>query len=864
MFIREQDLHTSIKDELKNTLYQQDYASIFKTGVGKDSGGVYQDLSNKVRGQTHVKVEGFSANNAVSNGDFNNGTAGWQGFNSTISASNNTLENTGNGTTATPYTASNLFYLVPGHKYYVSINARVTNAVCSSINIRIPSTPVQDVKAQAAPAQNTWYKISEQFTPATGGAVGILIWHNYASAAIASGKVMEVRDVICIDLTVLFGAGNEPAKAQCDFMFDHYINGLQGVGSDSIVSRGKNLLPLLDNQIGNINGTDEIWIDPTSTTRRSTRIKARPNTSYVFSISGNYRMSWADVDLNNRLLAGSTAWQSGSVNIVTSPSTAYLFISVSRNDNAAFTQDDFPLLAQFEEGLTPTTYEAYKSTSLSFILPEGMNLNRLPNGVTDTIEEINGVMTLTKRTAELTLVSGNVGAVTTGIYLDYAYITVADSNLESNILGTYILQGFPEVSHTGFDTDINMYKTFAANILGEQRVYFTFTKGTTLSQAQALINGLKLIYQLVTPQVYVEGKNSFNVEGTLEAYSNGTIYQELATSKNSCNAKLYLDYNLNDKALVLYNGRAINRLGKRAILKGNDYRPNILTNGDFQIWQRGQSFDKTVTTGRFYAADRWCCFRNSYAAGLTVVKNGKWISIINPSDGNIAMMQQSLEQATVRALRGKTITVSIKVKSDQSGRRLRVYIPYSKTVELVPGAVNDGTIIGVESVISNNDFTIISATGVVPDDANGLAVHINAFSGAETLTIEYVKLEVNDHATSFIPKNYGEELALCQRYCIPLASKVLNFYAYSTNNIWFETDLPSKMRVNPTLIGNIETTNFTIQNYNTNKVNGFSVSSVNMFENQLSLIVLKNAHGLTGNYCLQFVPGVNSYLDAEI
>ncbi|MGN6715299.1 hypothetical protein, partial [Anaerocolumna jejuensis] len=29
---------------------------------------------------------------------------------------------------------------------------------------------------------------------------------------------------------------------------------------------------------------------------------------------------------------------------------------------------------------------------------------------------------------------------------------------------------------------------------------------------------------------------------------------------------------------------------------------------------------------------------------------------------------------------------------------------------------------------------------------------------------EWIKLEVNDHATPFIPRSYGEELAMCKRY----------------------------------------------------------------------------------------------------
>ena len=55
-------------------------------------------------------------------------------------------------------------------------------------------------------------------------------------------------------------------------------------------------------------------------------------------------------------------------------------------------------------------------------------------------------------------------------------------------------------------------------------------------------------------------------------------------------------------------------------------------------------------------------------------------------------------------------------------------------------------------------------------------------------TIEWVKLELGECATPFVPRSYGEELLLSQRY----------YQIHSTNTIP-EIDLRPNMRVIPTI-----------------------------------------------------------------
>jgi hypothetical protein len=43
-------------------------------------------------------------------------------------------------------------------------------------------------------------------------------------------------------------------------------------------------------------------------------------------------------------------------------------------------------------------------------------------------------------------------------------------------------------------------------------------------------------------------------------------------------------------------------------------------------------------------------------------------------------------------------------------------------------------------------------------------IAVNIVTASTTLTVEWVKLEVNDHASPFIPKSFAEEILLCERY----------------------------------------------------------------------------------------------------
>lgn len=162
----------------------------------------------------------FRPTNLVTNGNFINGD-NWTPSGGTESVANNIYTFTGNGGNTYPYSAQTVASIVVGRKYYLSCKARVTNAVATTIALQYYSTPRIAVNY---PVINQWYKITGVIT-ATETGNRVLFQHTYADAATANGKVMEVQQVLAIDLTALFGAGNEPTQAWCDLNIPNWFDG---------------------------------------------------------------------------------------------------------------------------------------------------------------------------------------------------------------------------------------------------------------------------------------------------------------------------------------------------------------------------------------------------------------------------------------------------------------------------------------------------------------------------------------------------------------------------------------------------------------------------------------------------------------
>lgn len=146
--------------------------------------------------------------------------------------------------------------------------------------------------------------------------------------------------------------------------------------------------------------------------------------------------------------------------------------------------------------------------------------------------------------------------------------------------------------------------------------------------------------------------------------------------------------------------------------------PNLLINGDFQIWQRGTSFgvDTTIPLGTIYTADMWR-LNNKSLSNVVVKKDAKGLSLSNVT-GAVSICQP-FEDTFFEAYAGKDYTLT-------------------KCI----------------------DDVITVEYGTIPAE-NTVFVEVEVTQDA---IINYVKLEIGTVSTPCIPKLYAEELALCQRY----------------------------------------------------------------------------------------------------
>lgn len=268
---------------------------------------------------------------------------------------------------------------------------------------------------------------------------------------------------------------------------------------------------------------------------------------------------------------------------------------------------------------------------------------------------------------------------------------------------------------------------------------------------------------------------------------------------------------------------------------------NRIINGGMDIWQRGTS----QTSSGYGCADRWyniCAGTTtvsqdtSVPAGVPVQYSMKWVTSATSSYGQFF---QPIERVNVIPLRGQRVTLSAWVKTSSYGAgNLILRVPYSNSSD-ARATVFAGTIIS-DTIVSGSgltSWTKITNTFTVPSDAVGLGAYFlpDVVQGSGvTVWMTAVQLELGSVATQFENRQYGIELALCQRYYTSLVYNVDSYItglcsAYVTTRLFAagSWSFPVKMRATPTV------SIYSAQSRTLNQVSGYSsgteyvVSSLN-------------------------------------
>lgn len=202
--------------------------------------------------------------------------------------------------------------------------------------------------------------------------------------------------------------------------------------------------------------------------------------------------------------------------------------------------------------------------------------------------------------------------------------------------------------------------------------------------------------------------------------------------------------------------------------------PNLLINGDFQIWQRGTSFYPDTET---YTADRWYAIDDSYGSSINQSSSGMYINL---SDTNLKLRQVT----EISSSEGGAYTVQISINGSSYG------VSFDETyIDMGAGGKENFN-------VQTSAGTLSVETALVITSSNKIALELY-FTGMEDFTINWVKLEKGSIATPFTPKLYAEELVLCERYYQEISTYASILYGYNTSKPLVMFSFP-KMTTMPT------------------------------------------------------------------
>jgi len=279
-------------------------------------------------------------------------------------------------------------------------------------------------------------------------------------------------------------------------------------------------------------------------------------------------------------------------------------------------------------------------------------------------------------------------------------------------------------------------------------------------------------------------------------------------------------------------------------------RRNIVYNGEMKVAQRSTSVTGLGATSGYFTLDRWFMFLQATAGRLTMaqvadgpagfancmklttttadtsIAAGERLQLLQVFEG------QDLQQLKKGTSSAEAVTVSFYVKAnaaalyvcellDSDGSRMNTQsfavttdwnrIELTFVGDTASAIVDDNTAslylsIWLHGGATFTGGTFASNTWAASTEANRYAVanRTSIFDAtSRTFFITGVQMELGSKATEFESRSFGEELALCQRYCFVMApstnASVAPAFARSTTVAFGIAELPVTMRATPSL-----------------------------------------------------------------
>lgn len=290
------------------------------------------------------------------------------------------------------------FKLINSHKYYMACNMSTTdvNAKLYIMQLNGGNTPTL-----AHSGSGKYERLAAIVTATSDQSTPYL---KPQTEKASNFVAISVKEVMLIDLTAMFGAGNEPAIAWCNANIQ-YVNGIQPMMGLDVKACGKNLFDKSRavkgygiNSSGNLASNAGLCATGFMPVKKGAQYKL----SHVVTSAAWYT---AFYDSNMNFISAIT---SSADNISpTAPANGYVRATYYPTDEAFF---------QFEEGTVTTTYEPYQGSELlinSEFAGIGSYLDKLTykNGVAKAIRNVKKM-----------IVDGNNAFVFTYDYVGYKVI----------------------------------------------------------------------------------------------------------------------------------------------------------------------------------------------------------------------------------------------------------------------------------------------------------------------------------------------------------------------------------------------------------------------------------------------------------
>lgn len=288
--------------------------------------------------------------------------------------------------------------------------------------------------------------------------------------------------------------------------------------------------------------------------------------------------------------------------------------------------------------------------------------------------------------------------------------------------------------------------------------------------------------------------------------------------------------------------------------------PNLLINGDFRnpVNQRTLS---SYSGSNIYTIDRWITNFNP-----TITIQAGSIKINSGGDGSTyGGIRQILED--FKYLAGQSVTLSLKVKNVINSSWALELQGYSTTV------TSESSKIYSFGSTSFSTAGLIVTTINLPEDlsmCDRFQFMVYTIEQNKEIEIEWAKLEIGSIATPFVPRPYGEELALCKRYFNVLNAGIalpltFTFNLDGARVCDFLLPVGNGMRILPTITKDIST-KCIVTNFATSvSKNNLELPTIIQSNSEISFYNLRiKEPGGTTIYDCFYPSGGNLYLNSEI